>query len=340
MKNFEIGGIQISAISACVPKKKQYTSAYEGFSSAEASSFEKHVGVVSKRNSNGKLTAADLCLAATEVLLKDITWNRSDIGLLLFVSQSPDYALPNTALLLQHKLGLNSSCICFDLRLGCTGWVTGLSVAASMMKSFSIKKALLLAGETNIIADIRDKATYPLMGDAGTATALELNNNASPMFLNFSSDGEQHQAIVASKSGARYIAETGNPDILLSMKTSMDGTSIFKYISTAVVASINSLQQFSNKTVIDKFVFHQANKLLVESIRKKLDVDITQCPYSIEEFGNTSSASIPLTIVCRIGGTRLPKQLMCCSFGVGLSTANVLLNIKGLHCSTLVELEE
>jgi 3-oxoacyl-[acyl-carrier-protein] synthase-3 len=341
MDNYTLQGIQLKGIAACVPRETEYTGSYSMFSAQEAAAFEKRVGVISRRNSKGKYTTSDLCLRAAQQLMADVSWAPESIGLLLFISQTPDYALPASSAILQSKLGLPGNCMSLDIRLGCTGWVSGLSYAGGLMKAFGIQRALVLVGETAILSDYADASTYPLMGDAGTATCVELDGAAAPMVFNSFTDGSRYDAIIAPGSGARHIADTKDNNAALSIKTTMKGADIFEFTIAQVLPSVQELlvTESGGVSSIDYFVFHQANKMITESLRKKLDVPVEKCPYSIGQFGNTSSASVPLTIVTQIKSIKGRCKILCSSFGVGLSVANVLLETNDLYCSELIEIE-
>src|SRR5688572_18765722 len=168
----QLQGIDLCGLAACVPKNKFTTSEYEHLTEQEKKDFIKHVGVEHKRYSTGKHTAADLCFHAAQKLIADLKWEPSEIGLLILVTQTPDYTMPASSILLQNRLGLKKNTLAFDINLGCSGWVYGLSIAAGLMRALNIEKSLLLTGETSVITDYKDKSTFPLMGDAGTATAL------------------------------------------------------------------------------------------------------------------------------------------------------------------------
>ena len=341
MSNYMLNSIKLASIAACVPKHIDFTRSYDLFTPEEAILYEKRTGVKSKHTSNGRYTTSDLCLHAAEKTLLDLRWKPEDIGLLLFISQTPDYALPSTSVILQGKLGLPADCMSLDIRLGCTGWVTGLSIAGGLMKTFGIAKALLLNGETNILSNYSDTSTYPLMGDAGTATALELDVKSNNIFFNFSSPGDKFDAIIAPRSGARYISEKNDPAIPLSIQTSMSGTDIYEFVLLHVLPSITNLLNEVSLSVndIDHFVFHQANKLIIESLRKKLNIPLEKSPYSLTDFGNTSSASIPLTLLTQIRSFKgKSRKIFCSSFGVGLSLANVIIETDELFCADLIEI--
>jgi 3-oxoacyl-[acyl-carrier-protein] synthase-3 len=341
MTRYTLDSIKLSAIAACVPKEVEDTDSYSLFSVQEAATFRKRVGIDEKRNSKGRLTTSDLCFHAAQKLISDLEWEKESIGLLIFVSQTPDYALPSTAVILQDRLGLSKNTIAFDIRLGCTGWVSGLSMAGSMMKTFKIRRGLLLVGETAILSSYDDPGTYPLMGDAGVATALEYDEQASPIQFNSYSDGSLFQVIIAPDSGARLIADSGRVNANMSIRTQMNGAAIFEFSVSQVLPSIRQLLSDSQMEVsdIDHFVFHQANKLIIESLRKKLEIPHEKCAYSLGQFGNTSSASIPLSIVHQIGSVKgSSKRFFCSSFGVGLSLSNMIFETNDLFCSKLIEI--
>lgn len=319
-------------IAAAVPKNSESNLNYGLISEKERQLLIKTTGVENRRIASVGMTTADLCFEAADKLVNKLNWKREDIGLLVFVSQSSDYYLPATAIILQDRLKLPTSCMGFDVGLGCSGFVYGLSVVAGLMKSTGIKKALLLAGDvSSIICSKEDKSTYPLFGDAGTATALELTNEAAALNFNLNSDGSGHKAIIVPDGGSRNLINTNSlikkniseGITKCALNLSLSGIEIFNFSLSKVPPLIHDFLN-ENKTSIndyDYFVFHQANLLINESIRKKLNLTIDKVPYSIRNFGNTSSASIPLTIVSELNNeiqTR-PLSFACVGFGVGLS---------------------
>jgi len=336
-----IGGVRVSGIAAAVPEKRLIIDTLNSYSTSEKKQFIRHVGVYEKRTSNLKLTAADLCLAAAEGLLKDLGWAPNTVGALILVTQSPDQILPSTAIVLQNRLSLNESCLAFDINLGCSGWVYGLSVVGSLMQTLGIERGLLLTGETAVLTNEEDHRHFPLMGDAGTATALELSEDAKPMHFQFYSDGGRFQAIHAPNSGARHFANGGS-EADLKYFAQMNADQVLRFCLLDVVSNIRSFMEkhAADTENVDHFVFHQANKLINEAMRKKLSVPEKKFPYSIGQFGNTSSASIPLTIVTQLREQMASEQtLLCSGFGVGLSMAHVLLKTENIKCLPLIEVK-
>ncbi len=304
-------------------------------------------GVLEKRRSED-FTTADLCQAAADQLLKDINWDVKDIDALIFVSQTPDYILPATSCVLHGKMGMKKDCYTLDISLGCSGWVYGLSNILALMEGGFIKRALLMAGDARKCAE---EEADQLFGYAGTVTALEYNpEKSTPILFDLGSDGTGFDAIIRPGGASR------NPFSLHSLElkpcedgrmrhdiqTRMKGMDVFAFGITTAPKSIKKLsKEFDfNYLDADYFVFHQANRKMNETIRKKLKIEPEKCPYSMTHFGNTSSASIPLTIVTQIkdSASQGLKKFICCGFGVGLSWGTAYFQTDNLVISNLVEL--
>lgn len=336
----QLQGIDLRGLAACVPKNKFAITEYEHFNEQEKKDFIKHVGVEYKRYSKGEHTTADLCFSAAQKLIAELKWETNEIGLLILVTQTPDYTLPASSILLQNRLGLNKNTIAFDINLGCSGWVYGLSVAAGLMQALKIEKGLLLTGETSVIAEYNNRATFPLMGDAGTATAL-VNSENCKMHFELNTNGAGHDAIIAHNSGARFFSDSTEGDTY-NHYVSLDSQKVLEFCLREVVPSVKGLMESTEMGVhdIDYFIFHQANKIINESLRKKLGIPSEKFPYSLKEFANTSSASIPLTIVTQVADEIRNKKLtmLCSGFGVGLSWGSVILRTENVVCPELIEL--
>ena len=334
MSFLNIQNVQIKGISACVPKVNDCILDIYKWGGGEA--FVKHTGIRQRRRTSPDLTASDLCETAAKTLIESLGWNKSDIDALIFVSQTPDYPLPSTSCLLQSRLGLSKECLVLDISLGCSGWVYALSVLGSLMQNGTIKKGLLLAGDTiTKLCSSEDKTTYPLFGDAGTATALEFSPHNNEMKFVFNSDGGGYEAIIAKEGGYRHLNET-RPNLKL------DGSEVFSFGVFKVPKQIkNLINQFNIKLEeVNIFTFHQANLMMNEMIRKKLNLPQEKVPYSLAEFGNTSCASIPLTLVTKEGENLKTKKLqhIASGFGVGLSWASVWFETDKIVVPSLVEI--
>ena len=204
MALFKIENISIDGIAACVPKTVLKTEDYTYISESERKIFEDGTGIKQRRVASEKTCTSDMCFAATKKLLRDTNTLEDEINVLIFVSQSPDYFLPATSIILQDRLGLSKNTIAFDINLGCSGYVYGLSVFSSLMSLIGYNKGLLLCGDKSTFSpNIKDKSTYPLFGDAATATLISKNLNAKPIFCNLQSDGSGWESIIIRGGGTR-----------------------------------------------------------------------------------------------------------------------------------------
>ena len=288
----------------------EHNADYNWISQKERESLIKNIGVETRHVAEIGTTTSDLCMVAAEKLLSDLQWDKEEIELLVFVSQSRDYLVPTTACIVQDRLGLPHSCIAFDIGMGCSGYIYGFSVVGSMMQPGTIRKALLMVGDiSTITTSYRDKSTYPLFGDAGTVTALEYSEGATPMVFNLQTDGSGYKALIIPDGGARNRMSRKSFDIKQVSKgiyrsrlnLVLDGIEVFNFSLREVVPNIKALLNHTGASLdeVDFIVFHQANRLINETLRKMLKVAPEKVPYSIKEYGNTSGASVPLTMVCR-----------------------------------------
>jgi 3-oxoacyl-[acyl-carrier-protein] synthase-3 len=343
MALFKTSGAKITGITAAVPKSKESNREYELMSEAEQHLFIKTTGIETRYVAKNGETTADLCEHAANKLIEKLNWNREEIDLLIFVTQSPDHFLPASAIILQAKLGLGKHTAAFDILLGCSGYVYGLSVISSLMSTGGFRKAILLAGDISTAGlNRKDKSTYPLFGDAGTATAIEYDAK-SEIFFNLQSDGTGKEAIYIPDGGLRhpvdeetFIEKEYEPGVIRHRRNLwLNGLDVFNFSIREAPPNINALLSFIQKesSGLDLCIMHQANKLMNETIRKKLKLPVEKVPYSLDEFGNTSSASIPMTIVSRCAekATHHNSWLLA-SFGVGFSWGSCYFETDSIIC--------
>lgn len=309
--------------------------------------FMQTTGILEKRWSN-EFTTSDLCLPVAEKLIEKLGWEKETIDGLIFVTQTPDYILPATSCVMHGRLGLKKNCVCLDISLGCSGWVYGLSVAMSMMEGGGIKRMLLMVGDARKHVYIEDHDQ--LFGYAGTVTVLEYDPEKSkPTYFDLGSDGTGYDAIIIPGGGTRNQYDSNSLDIREcedgrkrhSLQTLMKGIDVFTFGITTAPKSVKQLSRHFEFDYLDYdyFVFHQANRMMNEMIRKKLKLEEDKVPYSMTMFGNTSSASIPLTIVTQLHDKLDGKKnLIGCGFGVGLSWGSVAFTTEDIHILPLVEL--
>lgn len=351
MAFLHIPSVKLRGLSTCVPKNIVENSNYPGFSPEEAEKFMQTTGVFRKRKADADICTSDLCYEAAEKLITDLNWNKEEIDCLIFVTQTPDYILPATSCLLQSRLGLNESVFALDISLGCSGWIYGLQVLSSLLSHGQLKKGLLLVGDTFLKpCSPEDKSTYPLFGDAGTATALEFDATNPGFKFHTATDGAGYEAIIIPDGGYRNEVTPSSfemneiePGIKRNrLQTILDGMNVFSFGISKGPETINLLaEKFEiDLQQVDYFLFHQANLFMNEKIRKKLKLPAEKVPYSLNNFGNTSSASIPLTMCTelnnKLSNTRC--NILACGFGVGLSWGSVYFETDNIMCSELVEI--
>lgn len=325
--------VSVKGIASCVPKNKSLNSDLTIFSDSEKEKLIATLGIETRRIASKNTCASDMCLVAAEKLIADLNWRKEDIDLLVFVSQTPDYILPGTSTQLVYKLGLSENCISYDLNQGCAGYVYGLSVASNMMSSSKLKKGLLLIGDTiTKLISQDDKSTVPLFSDAGTATALEYEENAKPMFFNIKTMGKNYDSIIVRDGAAKN--NFNNKTAIIKMK----GMEVFQFSISKVNPVIDELFNFSElkHNDIESYIFHQANQLIVDTLISKQKIDPSKAPKSLKDFGNTNGASIPLTASLYLKNRN--GKILLCGFGVGLSVATCILEINDLVCSDLSEI--
>jgi 3-oxoacyl-[acyl-carrier-protein] synthase-3 len=352
MSSYRIENVRIAGFAAAVPDQIIENKDSGFFSSEEAyRDFVENVGIERRRVLPPGVTCSDLCLQAAEELISQLGWKKDQIGLLIFVSQSADYILPATSCILQARLGLPESTMCLDISSGCSGWVLGLSTAASLVLSGGSGKALLLVGDASPnLSSTKDKSHGPLFSPSGTATAIEFSEGAPSMIFKHQTDGTGYEAIIKRYGGSRHpfcvealeVRTDANGLARRGIDTQMDGTAVYVFGITRVPKAIKGMLEECSLQVedVDLFLFHQANMMMNEKIRKKCGIPPEKCPYSLRDFGNNSSGSIPLTVVTQLS-ENLPSQTVrtiASGFGVGLSWSTVSLVLDRVTVVPLVQI--
>lgn len=344
MAFLEFKNVRIAGICAGVPKNRISNLEMEAVSpDYDAVTFVEATGVMERRLDEN-LTTSDLCVPAAERLIANLGWDKSEVEALIFVSQTTDYYLPATACIVQDRLGLSKECFAQDIVLGCSGWVYGLSSIVALMSNGGVKKALLMAGDARRRVDMND----PLFGFAGTVTALEYTEGSTGFQFHFGTDGSGFDAIIIPDGGSRnrITPDSFNKEVIEErsysrLETRMKGMDVFSFGIMTAPASIQKLADHFgfNFQDADYYVLHQANKKMNEMIIRRLKLAPEKCPSCMYHFGNTSSASIPLTMVTQLKRQleSRPARLICCGFGVGLSWGSVAFNTNNIVIPDIVE---
>lgn len=344
--------VGITAMSAAVPRtvvdNYKYT---QYFPEDQVKEVVDKVGVYERRFADEKTCSSDLCYAAAEKLFSDNNVNRSEIDLLIFISQTPDYRMPATSVILQDRLKLPNSTIAFDINLGCSAFMYGLSVAYSMISNQSrLRKVLILDGETRSkVYSPKDRRTAFLFGDGGVAALIERDERFGESYFSLNSDGSREGLIKIDAGGYRNMSsaetvkekvvdEYGN--IRSDEQGYMHGGDVFNFVIREIPKDIKNLCNIAGEDLqsMDYYVFHQANNFINSYISKKMKLDVTKIPSTIAKYGNTSSVSVPLTIVSelkdKLAGN---KKLLLSAFGVGMTWATSILNLNNCRISDIVE---
>jgi 3-oxoacyl-[acyl-carrier-protein] synthase III len=337
-----VAGVAIRAIASAVPTRVARTMDYDYLSPEERARFQKATGIAERHIVHAGQCASDLCIASALRALEHLGWEPDSISALILITQTADQPVPATSISIQHKLGLPQSCIAFDVNLGCSSYPYGLAIVSSMMLTLGIPRALLLIGDvSSLTCAVHDKSAWPLFGDAGSATALELDEQASPMFFDLMSDGAGKDAIIIPRGGLASRRPPGDGPV--EQETDRDGVTrrpdqlilrgadIFGFAISKVPPSIQRVMEAANTSaeLIDFLVLHQANKMINDTIAKKTGFSGDKVPSSLDRYGNTSSASIPVTLCANAEHFSVKQSsTLLCGFGVGLSWASALVSLE------------
>jgi 3-oxoacyl-[acyl-carrier-protein] synthase-3 len=330
-----LSGIRIAGIAAAVPHRVIENDSLEIFEATQREKVIQTTGIHRRRKAAADQTTSDFCYEAALDVLRETGTDPSEIGLVIFVSQTPDYVLPATCAVLAARLGLAKDCAAFDVNLGCSGYVYGMWQASGLLATLPKAKALLLVGEVwkGQISE-EDRSVAALFGDCGTATLLEKSADAPPMVFDLGTDGSgaPHLMIPAGHSRKPWSIEAAirqsdkDGNLRAATELFMDGAQVFNFTLREVPKSVAATLEAAGWAVdqVDGFVFHQANRFMLNHLSKRAGIPADAMQYSIEDFGNTSSATIPLTLVTAMAD-RLAAgsvKVLTSGFGVGWSWAS------------------
>ena len=334
--------IAIVGISSCVPKNVVENNEENlKMTSEEIGKLVDSIGIKERRFAGKDVTALDLCYKAAYNLLDFMQFDKDSIDAVVFMTQTPDYLIPANSPIIQDKLGLRKDIISFDIGLACSGYVYSLFVAYSLLQNPSINNVLLLDGETfSKHINPLDKVNYPLYGDAGTATLVSRKATMENSYFSLYTDGSGYKSVIIESGAYRNpITVSGLTEIKRNdgnyrrlNDIYMDAIEVFNFTMREIPKSIKSILQNSGLTIdnIDLYILHQANKFMTDFIAKKLKIPPEKMLYSIGKYGNTSSASIPLTLSENCDKFKENNRILISGFGGGLSWANAILNLEDI----------
>jgi 3-oxoacyl-[acyl-carrier-protein] synthase-3 len=334
LKNVEIKGIAC-AVPQRVVRNEMYAPV---FGEDKVKKFINMTGVKTRHVAADEQCTSDLCYVAAKNLMERLAWEASSIDALIMITQTPDYAVPATACVLQYRLGLSEDCIAYDINLGCSAYVYGVWQAAMMISTQSVNRVLLLVGDTsNFGINPKDSGTAMIFGDGGTATALERSEGKEiKYFLKTKGSGYKCIMVPAGHARSRSKTNMNSSDYELAM----NGADIFNFAITDVQKGLSDfmIKYSIDKNNVDMFVFHQANLFIIKHLANKLGICLGKVPVSIDRYGNTSGESIPLTLVDALGEDTSDDtiKLVMCGFGVGLSYGGIYLEMKKSVCLPMI----
>ncbi len=322
-------GIRIAGIAAAVPEGVvEIESLKETEDPQMIDNFMKKTGITKIHKGTFQQTASDYAFTAAKALEAAGKYSPDEIGILIDVTQNPDYRTPSTACAMHKRLGLSKSCLAFDINLGCSGFVYGVSIAASLLQTSSATKAIVLVGDSlarNRLKDfVRSSNTSLLFGDASAAIVIEKTCNDDKLYTALMSDGNGHKALSTLYGAWKHpVGPHSVPG---------DDIAVFNFTISEVPALINDFLEKTDTKInqYDSLILHQANKMIMKQIAKKVKMPMEKVPISLDRFGNTSGASDPLTMVDRYGDEESGNKikLLTAGYGVGLSWGVVSFEIN------------
>lgn len=348
----KIANVKIKGIACALPHYRVDNLEYaDRFGVENVNKIIAMTGVRIRHVAGVEQCASDLCVAAAEQLLVELKWERSSIDAIILVTQSPDYRIPATACILQDRLRLSEECPAFDVNLGCSGYVYGIWLAGSLISSGNFGRILLLVGDisnNNISPD--DRSVAMLFGDGGSATMMEHAEGKNIYYCLRTRGKGFKNLIIPAGCGRnrhnyreeRYLNDDG---IMRSdLDLYMNGTELFNFTISDVPKTINEFMNYFHlqDDKIDYYFLHQANLFMIKHIAKKIGVDIKKVPISLDQFGNTSAESIPVTIVNELAGKKInrPLKVILSGFGVGLSWATMSLDMENIIILPMIYTDE
>ncbi len=308
----------------------------EAFKSWSADKILKKTGISSRHISADGETACDLGTKAAEKLISSYEISREDIDFIIFISQSPDYLLPTTACIIQDRLGLKKQSGAFDLNLGCSGYIYGLAVAKGIVDSGMAKNVLLITSETYTKhINSLDRSTRTIFGDGAAATLVGQGGMTIGDF-DFGTDGSGKELLMIPAGGMRLprseetaVEYDDNGNIRSKNQLYMNGTGVFEFSIREVPESVDNILRKSklSKSEIDVFIFHQANKFMLDFLQRHMKIDEEKFYQDFSDIGNTVCASIPIALKRAMGKNIIKnnQKILLCGFGVGLSWGSTII---------------
>jgi 3-oxoacyl-[acyl-carrier-protein] synthase-3 len=341
MANLSFDCYKITAISTSVPSRVRTTNDFnKKYGQELVDKIIKNVGVRQGHLSDEYTTTSDLCEHAANTIFNELAIPRDSVDVLLFVSQTPDYIAPSTACVLQERLGLSIECMAYDINLACSGFLYGVTAALSYLKNPGINRVLLLCGDTvSKHCSPEDRGLVMLSYDAGSAILIDKNiDSGDKAYFKLQTIGSGYRSLIVPYGGYRHRIGSADRTIRESDVARsdydgyMNGAEVFRFSITEVPKLVKNFKsEFGiNYDEIDRHIIHQANLFIMNNIAKRVGISLDKMPISIDRYGNTGAATIPLTIndcYARNQNVTVSEKISVCGFGIGLSLGVGVLNL-------------
>lgn len=327
-----INNVRIKAIATCLPERSfEMESLKLSHNDKTIDITLKATGIVRTHQAEENVTTSDLCFRAAEEIFNSGVIERSEIDGVVFVSQTFDYLDPATSVVLQHRLGLSQETVCFDISYGCSGYIYGLFQSCVLIKSGACKNVLLMAGDTNSkMMDMTNLSKRMVFGDAGSASII--SEGDSSMGFHICSNGGGADVVMNTSGGFRNWP--ANKQTMISDNTN-NGDDVFSFIVSCGPKTIKTMLEFMgwDKDEVDFYGLHQATRITIDYMRKKLKIAEDKTPFGIKNYGNTGPTTVPLILTDYPNGierkdTSTWHKVILAAYGVGLSWGSVACDLS------------
>ena len=331
--------VGLRAISATVPhrvvKSREMTDYY---SEEEIEKFVSATGVEERRFVEPDQCASDLCYNSACQIFDETEIKREDIDVLLFISQTPDYKIPGTSIILQDKLGLKKDTIVYDINMSCSGFIHGLLMAYNFLQNPALNNVMIMVGDTlTKLISLRDKGTGKLLGDAGTVAVVGRGTQYGESYFSMRTEGDNIESVIVKAGGSRMpsseetfkMQEWEDGSVRNLEQIIMVGDDVFSFAISALPRDIKRLLEYAEQDIndVDIYAFHQANNFMSNYVAKKAKADPAKILHSIQKYGNTAGTSIPLCLVENRERVKPGSKVLMNAIGAGFVYGTVLLNL-------------
>jgi 3-oxoacyl-[acyl-carrier-protein] synthase-3 len=299
---------------------------------------EEKTGIIERRIAAKEVFSSDLAVEAAKRLFEEHSIQPADIDFILLFTQSPDYFLPTTACLVQERLGIPKTAGALDINLGCSAYIYGLSIAKGLIETGTAKNILLITAETySKFIHPEDKSSLTIFGDAAACTLLTEGDQGAIGPFVLGTDGKGAENLIVKNGGIRNPRTDAAPvvdeyeNVRDDNSLFMNGSAIFNFTLREIPAAYKKLVEKAKVTAddIDLFIFHQANRFMLESLRRKMGIPEERFYIFISHCGNTVSSTIPIALynAMKEGRAKKGDRVMLVGFGVGYSWGGTIVTL-------------